>query len=239
MESPHHPSRTVGSLTQAFARKNGLAVGILVALLFIGVTLNLIPSLRAGAVPVGQYAAKDVEDILTARSPGERSSGAILNKIKKAIGLIAVEDSPRSPVTNPKVVTRSRLIRHPSGPVDSEHEVIPPDISALLGPLAGLEETADAPKLGPLSAPSAFPMILIGDAGGMGGSSGGGQGSGGGLPTDEAPPVITPDTPPMTGPTPGPSSPVPEPSTWMIMIAGLSLTAAVLRRRRRIAALAV
>ena len=36
-----------------------------------------------------------------------------------------------------------------------------------------------------------------------------------------------------------PTSPVPEPSTWLSMIVGLSLTAAALRRRRRIAALAV
>ena len=213
-------------------------VGSLVTVLVISMVLNLAPSLRAAIVASGQHVARDAEAIFAARSPGERPAGAFLTKVKKALGSVTMEDSAGTPATNPRKVTRSRLIPPHTGGGGSKQEDIPLDVPALLAPLDGLEVAADAPQLAPLSVPGGFPIILVGDAGGLGGSSGGGQGGGGGLPISEAPPVIAPGTPSTTGPTPGPSSPVPEPSTWMSMIVGLSLTAAVLRRRR-IATLAV
>ena len=226
-------------VTPALSLKNAWAVGFLATLLLIGMALYQVPSLRAAVVASGQYAARDAEAILAARSPGDRPAGTFLTKVKKALGSVAMEDAGGTPATNPRLVTRSRLIPPHTSEVGPGQEEIPLDILSLLVPLDGLEETVDAPQLALFSVPAAFPNILIGDAGGLSGSSGRGQAGGGGLPIGEAPPVIAPDTPSTTGPTPEPSSPVPEPSTWLSMMVGLTLTAAALRRRRRFAALPV
>lgn len=236
MESQLTHSPSLAPATSTLRRKRQWAVGTLAALVVIGVALSQAsPSVRAAIVEPGQRALRDAEDILAARSPGDRLAGAFLTKVKKALGSDAAGVPGDDSSKKPPLVTRNRLIPPRNSETGLAQDLIPLDIPGLLAPLDNLGETVPAPQSAPFSLPASFPIVLLGDAGGLGGSSGGGQSGGGGTPISEVPPAIPTGTPA----TPEPSAPLPEPSTWLSMMVGLSLTAAALRRRRRIAPLPV
>lgn len=235
-----HILRTA-QVTPTLWSKRTRAAGVLAALLISGLMLTQIsPSLSAAIVQSGQRAALDAEAMLAARSPGDRPEGTLLTKVKRALGYDAEDHSGVGFTTTPRLVKRSRLIPRRKTLDEPAQESSPLDLASLLTPLEGLGNSATEPRLASVSLPTNFPIILLGDAGGPGGSAGGGQGGGGGsggIPISGVLPVITPGTP--ATPTPQPTSPVPEPSTWMSMMAGLAFVGAAMRRRRRVAPLPV
>ena len=214
---------------------------MLAAVLVSGLVLTQIsPSLSAAIVQSGQRVAHDAEAMLAARSPGDRPEGTLLTKVKRALGYDADDHSGVGFSTTPRLVKRSRLIPRRETLDEAAQESIPLNLASLLAPLEGSGNSAAEPQLVSVSLPTNFPIILPGNAGGLGGSAGGGQGGGGGgggTPISGVLPVITPGTP--ATPTPQPTSPVPEPSTWMSMMAGLAFVGAAMRRRRRVAPLPV
>ena len=221
--------------------------GVLAALLSSGMVLTqLSPSLGAAIVQSGQRAAHDAEAMLAARSPGDRPEDTLLTKVKRALGYDVDDNSGVGVPTTSRMVKRSRFIPRRKTVDEPAQESIPLDLGSLLAPLEGLGNSATEPRPASVSLPTNFPLILLGNAGGSGGSAGGGQGGGGGggggggsggTPISGVLPVITPGTP--ATPAPQPTSPVPEPSTWMSMMAGLAFIGAAMRRRRRLAPLPV
>lgn len=242
MESHFLQILRTAQVTPTLWSKRTRAAGVLAALLISGLMLTQIsPSLSAAIVQSGQRAARDAEAMLAARSPGDRPEGTLLTKVKRALGYDAEDHSGVGSSTTPRLVKRSRLIPRRKTLDEPAQESIPLDLVSLLAPLEGLGNSATEPQLASVSLPTNFP-ILLGNAGGSGGSAGGGLGGGGGggsggTPISGVLPVITPGTP--ATPTPQPTSPVPEPSTWMSMMAGLAFVGAAMRRRRRVAPLPV
>ena len=160
-------------------------------------------------------ALADPLSVFAARSPGGRAPGALTQtKPSRAKGA-------GRPVELAEVFPRERVLsnirtRQPDA-------FAPADLPEALfvGPAGGAVPGIDT--ITP-SVPTGNGGVPIFTPGGIGPVVPGGGGGGGG--TDEPPPVTPPPvTPPVT--------PVPEPTTWLMMIAGFFAVGHALRSRRR------
>jgi hypothetical protein len=168
----------------------------------------------------GTAQAKDLLDILSDRSPGERNGAALTKTKSKAAAqqLAKAADKPRQTAlaktpAPPKVPSSSRLLSIPaelSGSLFQEPGALGNDLAFAGGPSLG------GPVIANILAPG-------GGGGFVGGGGGGGGGGSGGI-----------STPPATD-TPPPSVPaaVPEPSTWAMMLVGFGAVGFAMRRRRK------
>lgn len=201
--------------------RSRVVLGILAIVLAAGfaigfVTLWLHPALAAET-------RRDVSALLAARSPGQRLVGAVLNKVAKTL---VGDHHPGSDAG-----TRRRLIPPRNRTEDSPAGLGAEEMQKLLMPLRGLDSPVLTSEIAPAGAPieGSAPIVLIG---GGNPDSGGAGGGGGGTPGASVPPLIgaTPLVTPTANSTP--VAPVPEPATWMNLLAGFGVMAAALRRRR-------
>lgn len=182
----------------------------------LGALVALSPAVHPGIASMGREAGaavaaalRDPAALIAGRSPGERGDNLVQSK---GVVRVAFSDIPKE-----RVLDETR-----------ERPVVPPeDVPGIVESLTeNPEEIAGLPADKVLAAlppggviPGGRPPSILPP----GGSSGGGSSGGGG----GIPPGPTPTTP---------VSPVPEPSTWAMMIAGVFAAGAVLRRRSRPAA---
>jgi PEP-CTERM motif len=152
--------------------------------------------------------AESLADLMSRRSPGERTE-AQLTKIKhKQAALLAERERPEVPIPSLYRPAIAAFV-----PPAAELAVIP-TTDTLLAQSAPLLPAVFAPMTG-------SPIFFSGGGGGVGGGGGGGGGT---------PGQTTPQQPPSA---PGDTPAVPEPGTWTMMIAGFGLCGFALRRRRR------
>lgn len=156
--------------------------------------------------------AQSIADLMSRRSPGERTQ-ALLNKTKHKRHYAVLAE--RSPEEVPPV-----LLGTPTAPAFLPAALTPPPVLAL-AQAAPIFPAAFAPPLGGV-------FFSPGPGGGGPGGGTGSPGGGGGGP---------PAQPPPTQPTP-PSAPpaVPEPATWAMLILGFGVTGVAFRRRRSVIA---
>ena len=169
--------------------------------------------------------------MLASRSPGERTTGELVNIKPVASGAPALADS------GPRQRLLARSLPPGAGvgtaglPGDGIAGLIVPPV-----PVIGDDLLAPgAPDSLPGNLPIFGGIPIIGGGGGFVGSpgTGGGGGGGGGTPGNPVPPVTPPVVPPVTPPVVPPVSAVPEPETWALMLLGMGLCGLVLRRRKR------
>jgi hypothetical protein len=159
-------------------------------------------------------AQADAAALLDARSPGEREAGILLaskpaREPKSMIMSMAQERENGVPA----LVERALGRLGPSASADVPDLIPLPDLLLDGSPVQALASALGLPRSGAPVPSFAGGLPLPG-----GGGSGGGGGGGPGSETPEPnPPVV---------------SPVPEPSSWIIMIAGFVLVGWVLRRGR-------
>lgn len=201
--------------------------------------LALIPIFGAALVPAGIVATgapgsaviaavlADPATLLAARSPGGRPEGALTQSkpVKPAAMLERVLSDLHE---RPGAVTPAAVAPALAGaPADSDvlpgtvvapeaFPVVASDVGPAPGPFIG----------GGSNLPGAIVTPGIFTPPGGGGTPGTGGGGGGG----DTPGTVTPVTPGT------PVASVPEPATWLTMIAGFGLIGAILRSRRRKAA---
>lgn len=155
-------------------------------------------------------AMRDPAAIFSGRSPGERAAGAL------------TQSKPHMKPWQPTERVLSPVLDRPGTAGPAAPGGLPEQVASAVGPAAA----GGAPGAGGAPVPLPIPGLPGGSgglipppAGGGGGSSGGGSsggGSSGGNPPPP-PPVVTP---------------VPEPATWVMMIAGVGVIGWQLRRRR-------
>jgi hypothetical protein len=158
-------------------------------------------------VSAGVSGMETVAAMITERSPGERSKGALASLKHKRVAELHERALPKVRAPSPPVSPLAAIITAPPSP-----PVAPPT-----GPLFGL---------------MAGPPVIVPPTGGNASGGGGGPpvfseiptpGGGGGA---IVPPVIT------TTEVPPPSSAVPEPGSWALMLLGFAMTGLALRRDR-------
>ena len=156
---------------------------------------------------------RDPLSIFSSRSPGERGEGALTQTKSAKSRILAASRVPPSPTQG--------------------MALLPEGLPSIEGP--GLGEVGQGGgQSGPLA--DAFGPSGGGSSGGGGiaggpgssAGSGGGGGGGGGFPGAEPPVLTTPSAPEAPVPV---TFPVPEPASWITMIAGFMILGAFLRRR--------
>lgn len=173
---------------------------------------------------------------LAARSPGARIGGIALKaKTKRGAPLVRAAALGRAPTPASAVPIASVMGAGPEGPLGSAPTALETMPGALIAP--------GAPAITALPAPGGIGFVpgpggggvVIGPGPGSGGTPGGG---GAIVPT----PTPTPSSPsaPTSTPTPTipPVSAIPEPGTWLMLIAGFGLLGAAMRKQRRFHCLA-
>ena len=153
-----------------------------------------------------QEAASQLGDFL-ARSPGERTNADLLKGKGKGKG--KGDDTALAQVEKPVDEVLSNVITPPAEEASLAQDV-PEE-----GPVLALSDidSAKGPALGTVPT-----YAIVGGRSPIGGGGIGGGGDGGGTPPPPPPP------PPVGA--------VPEPDTWLMMILGMGLCGAALRRRR-------
>lgn len=155
--------------------------------------------------------------LLDARSPGERTEGKLaqskvsLKKLAENVG--QPKERALGKIINPEKPTMADLAKVVAPPAQTV-EVAPP-----VGPVA-LADVIPAPAQttpGGVGGVTGTPLLLGG--GGVGGGGGSPGGGGGDVPTQPPPAVV--------------QSPVPEPSTWMLLLLGFGVIGSAARRERR------
>lgn len=173
---------------------------------------------------------------LAARSPGARIGGvALKGKTRFSLAPVAGVAGPAAGAPglgNPVASVQGASVG-PEGPVPTSGPIGPGGFpNDFLAPgLAGVPIAAApgaAPGAGPPIDFGGGPLPIIGGLpifvpGGPGGTIPPGTPGGGGV-------IVPPPLPPVP-----PAGPIPEPSTWLLLIAGFGLTGGAMRRRRRVA----
>jgi hypothetical protein len=198
------------------------------AIVGTGLALSLGAILLATELPTGFFPIDGGSAALAelaARSPGNRVGGIALKakSPRAALAPISADDSPRgAPVPEGPLASVLAAPATPEAVVPgaaSPSEFLPPSAPVVAaGPGAGV-----VPDFGSVPLPSPGGLALLPPGGGGGGGGGGG--------------ILTPPT--ETIPVPGPTGTVPvvpgipEPSTWLMLIAGFGCVGSAMRRRRR------
>jgi len=149
-----------------------------------------------------QQTSSALEEFL-ARSPGERDDTLLSKGKGKGKGKSGLMASREVPVGEPEQEALGKVFESLVGPPD----VLPDAIPFVEPDLIALNDAPD------VLSPGGF--VPFGPGGGGGGLIGGGGGGGGGNPG---------------GPTP-PAGPIPEPSTWALLLLGFFFTGSALRRK--------
>lgn len=165
---------------------------------------------------------------LAARSPGARVGGVALKAKPRRAALSPVASAlgPEAEATTPAAALGSPL---PEGPIPTGVPgIVLPDFAAPPVPTpadaGGTAAAPGFPEFGGGLPPIAGPAIFL-PPGGGGGGGGGGTG-------------VTPNPGPTPMPTPtvpGVPPAIPEPSTWLMLIAGFGVIGGAMRRKRRVA----
>jgi PEP-CTERM motif len=166
----------------------------------------------------GNLAAESLTALMQRRSPGLRSTGNLSDTKARHQHVAARGFSPAAP-ENPFIAKIAPVARAlPSNLAGSEllaplHAALLPDVLTSDG------GGNDAALLGGIAAPGAnfLPAIILGGGGSSGGGGGGGGSGGGG----------------GGGPTVIPGAPVPEPTTWFMLVVGFGITGFFTRARRQ------
>jgi len=157
--------------------------------------------------------------MLDARSPGERTEGKLaqskvsLKKLAENVG--QPKERALGKIINPDKPTMADLAKVVSPPAQGV------EVAPAIGPVALADVIPSPAQSSPGSVGGVTGSPLLIGGGGVGGGGGGGPG-GGDVPTQPPPAVV--------------ESPVPEPSTWMMMLLGFGVIGSAARRERRSAA---
>jgi hypothetical protein len=182
------------------------------------------PGLVAGdrlMAPPGTVAT----DALTAGNRSQAPAGAAATPADPP-SATSVATAPPPPVTSSFAEAVAGASVPLLGPVGANAPLgdgpVPLGVSTVPGGGAPVDNFPSFPPVVPVPGGGGFPLGVTppdpGGGGGDGGGGGSGGGGGGGVPVD-------PGTPPVT--------PIPEPSTWASLLAGLVLLALALQRQRR------
>lgn len=172
---------------------------------------------------------------LAARSPGARIGGVALKAKAPRSAMAPITDTAPAPGSSPGLAAALGTNALPEGPVPTSGPGVASDVFAPPVPgIPGLPGPAAPGASGgpgfagvPFPSTGGLPIFLPGGPGGGGGSPG----------TGTTPPIG--ETPgggtvvPTPGPTPG-AGPIPEPSTWLMLIAGFAAIGSAMRRSRRV-----
>lgn len=171
---------------------------------------------------------------LASRSPGARIGGVALKaKTRRAAlapstdatapGAPGLGNAPAAALGSPAVPLGAVPSPGTVGPGAFPGELLAPGIGVVPGAVGGAPgsggpafDTIPGPVIGGL------PIFVPGGGGGGGGGSG--------PPPGETPIGDTTPVPPVVPP----GGPIPEPSTWLMMIAGLAVIGSAMRRSRRV-----
>jgi hypothetical protein len=203
--------RRRGSVPRAPASRTFIGAGLAV---LAATALGSASMLGHGMLTAAATAAQQAADMIAERSPGLRTRAEMTKGKPRLFAERTAEALPRTRTPAKAAVPAAAAVPAPAG-IGGPAEVLPP---ALLAPTTVVPA---APGGG----------IVIGDAGpgfgllppGPGLVIGGG---GGGLVI--APPGASPETPPAA-----PPAPIPEPSSWAMLILGFGALGGALRRRTR------
>lgn len=152
-------------------------------------------------------AVKDPASLFAQRSPGERAPGAMHSTKLPRLASAQTLPGPRE-----RVLPNER-VREPAGPLDEVPETGLPIIDA---PIEVVQSAPPAAAV-PFARPFSPGMVIPGPDPGPGPGPGPGSGPGPGPGPDPEPPL----------------PPIPEPSTWAMLLAGFFTIGAALRRRAR------
>ena len=179
----------------------------------IGLVVAFTVPATDGGPSYGVAAARDIMALIADRSPGERTHGKLSNtKLAKL---------PKLPYQFAKAAIHEPRPEGLPGIMDSAPRIIDP----LVEPATPF--SVATPPVGPADEPPLPPIFTGGSSGGVivfdGGSSGGGSSSGGSSSGGSS-----------SGGTENPPPPpvVPEPASWLMMIAGIGIVGTILRRRK-------
>jgi hypothetical protein len=198
----------------------GLIASVLVATVAVS-PLALAGLADRGVELPGAAPAQKLLSLLDARSPGERTEGALTKSKKKTLGSVAPRQRALGKVVTPSTAPKEEQLAKVITPA-TPSELIPvvpaPTFAEVLAPL---------PK-GFVPGSGTFTLAPVGGGGGVGspGGGGGGPGGGGGGPGGGG--VVPPSNPenPVIPPA------VPEPGTWAMMLIGFGMIGFSVRRRR-------
>jgi hypothetical protein len=163
--------------------------------------------------------AKSLAELMSARSPGERTQGALTKTKHKAV-VLAEREAP--PAIVPPVASLADAMAPPLAALMPVSVEVPPIAQLVPPPPPGVSFTTPPGvftppccSLVPLTPPPPGPPPPP-------------------PPGPPPPPPPGPPPPPPPGPPPPPPPPppaVPEPGTWMTMVVGFGLTGWLMRRR--------
>jgi len=169
-----------------------------------------------GLLTAGAAAANENVDMMSGRSPGERSRADMLKGKPVAAPARVARALPRTRNARPAAAAVA-----PPAPVAAAPLLAPP--GAASAPAAIVPGGPGGAFFGP-----AAPGGIFGFFPPPPGFGGGGGGGGGVIitPSDETNPV-----PPDIVPTPPVAAPIPEPAMWVTMIAGFGMVGGMVRKR--------
>jgi len=193
----------------------------------IGLVVAFTVPATDGGPSYGVAAARDIMALIADRSPGERTHGKLSNtKLAKL---------PKLPYQFAKAAIHEPRPEGLPGIMDSAPRIIDP----LVEPATPF--SVATPPVGPADEPPLPPIFTGGSSGGVivfdGGSSGGGSSggsSGGGSSSGGSSSGGSSSGGSSSGGTENPPPPpvVPEPASWLMMIAGIGIVGTILRRRK-------
>lgn len=211
-----------------------------VTLAVAATALVLATEFPAGLSAVGGGSAALAE--LAARSPGMRIGGVALKaKAPRSALAPAPDAAPGAAAPGSAVASVLGTAVGPEGPVPGSGPVGPggfpsdftaPDVPNSLAPgaPAGSEATPPA-DFSNIPSPPIGGVPIFGPGIGGGGGTPGNGGETGTTPGGETPGGENPVAPP---PPPPPVGPVPEPSVWLMLMAGFGFVGSAMRRARRV-----
>lgn len=177
---------------------------------------------------------------LLARSPGARVGGVALKAKDRRSKLAAAPSGLAGPTEAGPGKGAEVMAGAVPGPESAVPAFVapggsPPDVFAPAIPASFANSAAGGVGGGPGFAGVPGPVLGGGAVFGPGSSGGTGGGSGGGGIVSPSPGSTPPPTPLPTATGPGVVSPIPEPATWLLLIAGFGAVGSAMRRRRHVA----